>query len=131
MTKRKPLRMSASSWAEQQILEAQARGDFDDLPFRGHVIPGTDGPYDPLWWVKDKLEREKFGLGPRTIEVRRETELWLEAFERLPSEATVRKQTTALNRKIEAANQGDLGPLQPQPKLALDALVEAWRRARP
>jgi len=130
MTKRKPLSMSPESWAEQQIQDAQRRGDFDNLPYQGKPLPGVDGVYDEMWWLKDKLAREKLGLGPATIEARRETEAWLKTFEKVPSEPTLRKQIDALNGKIRAANQGDLGPLKPQAQLDPEALVSAWRAAR-
>ena len=130
MSKRKPLTMSPESWAEQQILDSQRRGEFDNLPYQGKPLPGIDGPYDEMWWLKDKLSREKLGLGPPTIEVRRETEAWLETFHRVPSESTLRKEIGVLNGKIRAANQGDLGPLNPQARLDPEALVIAWREAR-
>jgi hypothetical protein len=53
------------SLAEHRIREAQARGEFDNLPGFGKPIPGIDEPYDELWWVKDMLKREGLsGLPP-------------------------------------------------------------------
>jgi hypothetical protein len=50
--------------AEQRIREAQAAGEFDNLPGFGRPIPGIDEPHDELWWVKDKLKREQLSLLP-------------------------------------------------------------------
>jgi len=48
---------------ERQIRQAMERGAFDDLPGAGKPIPGAGQPDDPLWWVKEWVERER--LGPR------------------------------------------------------------------
>jgi hypothetical protein len=54
--------MKWDSLAEDRIREAQASGEFDNLPGFGKPIPGIDEPYDELWWVKDKLKREAVEL---------------------------------------------------------------------
>jgi hypothetical protein len=43
---------------DKQIREAQARGDFDNLPGTGKPLPDIDQPYDENWWVKNLLQRE-------------------------------------------------------------------------
>ena len=48
---------------ERQIRLAMERGGFDDLPGAGKPLPGAGEAYDPLWWVKAWVERER--LGPR------------------------------------------------------------------
>lgn len=45
--------------AENRILEAQAAGEFDNLPGAGQPIQGIDEPYDPLWWLKKWMRRER------------------------------------------------------------------------
>ena len=47
--------------AENRIQEAMETGAFDDLPGLGKPIPDIDEPYDPLWWVKRWIERERLG----------------------------------------------------------------------
>jgi hypothetical protein len=47
--------------AERRIREAMSRGDFDDLPGAGKPLPGAGEPYDPLWWVRAWIERERLG----------------------------------------------------------------------
>ncbi len=36
-----------------------AEGAFDNLPGEGKPIPGIDEPYDPLWWIKAWIRRER------------------------------------------------------------------------
>lgn len=50
--------------AENRIRQAQEEGAFDDLPGLGKPIPDIDEPYDPLWWVKQWMRRNRPGLGP-------------------------------------------------------------------
>lgn len=49
-------------------------GEFDDLPGSGKPIPDLDRPYDPEWWAKKLIERERLrdiGLGPSGNAVRK------------------------------------------------------------
>jgi hypothetical protein len=36
-------------------------GKLDDLPGFGKPIPDIDEPYDPDWWIKKWVKREKLG----------------------------------------------------------------------
>lgn len=45
--------------AENRILEARAAGEFDNLPGAGRPIEGIDEPYDPLWWLRKWIRRER------------------------------------------------------------------------
>lgn len=45
--------------AENRILEAKAAGEFDNLPGAGRPIEGIDEPYDPLWWLRKWIRRER------------------------------------------------------------------------
>jgi len=47
--------------ADNRIRQAMEEGQFDDLPGLGKPIPDIDEPYDPLWWVKQWVKREKLG----------------------------------------------------------------------
>lgn len=47
------------SLAERQIREAIERGEFDDLPGRGEPMRDAGNPYDPFWWVKRWVERNR------------------------------------------------------------------------
>jgi hypothetical protein len=57
---------------EQQILDAQERGDFDNLPGAGKPLRIRD-PDDPDWWVKGLMEREQIsGVLPPPLALRKE-----------------------------------------------------------
>lgn len=47
--------------AENRIREAMEEGKLDELPGLGKPIPDIDEPYDPMWWVKQWMRREKLG----------------------------------------------------------------------
>jgi hypothetical protein len=47
--------------AENRIRQAIEEGHFDNLPGHGQPIPDIDEPYDPDWWVKQWIRREKVG----------------------------------------------------------------------
>jgi hypothetical protein len=54
--------------AEHKILAAIEAGEFDNLPGFGRPSPLIDEPYDPTWWIRRKLKREKIpSPGPRTL----------------------------------------------------------------
>ncbi len=48
-----------SEAAERRIQDAIRKGEFDDLPGQGRPLEGLDRPYDPHWWVKEWLARER------------------------------------------------------------------------
>jgi hypothetical protein len=74
MTERKPPGIGFQTWVERQIREAMERGEFDNLPGAGKPIPDLDKPHDELWWVKDKLRRERLSYLPPTLALRKEAE---------------------------------------------------------
>jgi hypothetical protein len=45
--------------AENRIREAMERGEFDHLEGAGRPFDDADGHYDPDWWLKRKLQRER------------------------------------------------------------------------
>lgn len=47
--------------AENRIREAIAEGKLDNLAGEGKPIPDIDEPYDPDWWVKKWIRRERVG----------------------------------------------------------------------
>lgn len=49
--------------AERRIQEAQRAGAFDNLPGSGRPLPGLEEPYDPMWWVRKWLKRERLKAG--------------------------------------------------------------------
>jgi hypothetical protein len=45
--------------AERRINEAIEAGEFEDLPGTGLPIADLDEPYDPDWWIKSWLRRNR------------------------------------------------------------------------
>jgi hypothetical protein len=44
--------------AENKIQAAIEAGEFDNLPGFGQPSAVCDEPYDPYWWIRQKLQRE-------------------------------------------------------------------------
>ncbi len=131
MTKRKPHDTSWTSFIEQQIRDAERRGEFDDLPGAGKPIPGLDRPHDPLWWAKQLLEREGLSFTPETMQVRRDLERLLERLPQIPSEGAVRTRVKELNARIILANSTQTGgPPSTASPLDVEAVVKRWRALR-
>jgi hypothetical protein len=73
------------SMVERRILEAMNRGEFENLPGAGKPIEGLDRPYDPGWWARAWIRRE-----------------------RLMDEARqVRQEAISNARQLRAAGRGD------------------------
>lgn len=45
--------------AENRIRDAMERGDFEALEGEGQPLPDLDEPYDPNWWIKKWMRRER------------------------------------------------------------------------
>jgi hypothetical protein len=104
MTARKPPGTSWESWVEAQIRVAMEQGAFDNLPGAGKPLPNLDQEHDPLWWVKQLVQREQISLLPPALELLRQVETELAAIEQLADEATVRRRVAALNGEIAKVN---------------------------
>jgi DnaJ homologue, subfamily C, member 28, conserved domain len=119
------------SLAEQRIREAQAEGEFDNLPGFGQPIPGIDQPHDELWWVKEKLKREQLSRLPPALELRRDLEKLQERLGTIETEYQVRHEVASLNERIRKASLGPVwGP--PVDVLSLDVgeVVQQWRAVK-
>lgn len=108
---------------EEQIKEAIARGDFDNLPGQGRPLPkGDDGPG---WWARRQIEqmRRQDRLADLSTRIDRDLgEVWV-----LREETAVRERVAEFNAEIEAANR-DV-PADEQLELLDPADVLAtWRR---
>src|SRR5262249_4192851 len=104
-------RLTWESLAEQRIREAQAAGDFENLPGFGQPIPGIDQPHDELWWVKEKLKREQVSCLPPALEIRLDAERTLAGLAEFVTEDQVRSAIAALNERIRRASLGPIwGP---------------------
>jgi len=129
VTERKPPGKSWESWFDEIIQRAQDEGVFQDLPGAGKPLPDLDKPYDPDWWAKQLVRREKISLLPPALELLRQVEAELAIIWTLSSEAEVRRRAAALNAVIATVNaRAAEGPPTRVAPLDVDALVADWRR---
>jgi hypothetical protein len=131
MTERKPPGTSWETWIEAQIRVAREQGAFDNLPGAGKPLPNIDQAYDPLWWVKQFVQREQVSDLPPSLELLRKVEKELAAIEKLPDEANVRHRIAALNAEIAKVNATVVeGPPTRLGTLDVDKVVARWRQSR-
>jgi hypothetical protein len=131
MTERKPPGTSWESWIEAQIRIAKEQGAFDNLPGAGKPLPNLDQEYDPLWWVKQYVQREQVSILPPSLELLRKVEKELGAIDKLHDEAAVRDRVAALNAEIAKVNATVTeGPPTRLSPLDIDKVVARWRQAR-
>jgi Domain of unknown function (DUF1992) len=121
-----------AQFVEIAIQQAQRRGDFDDLPGAGKPLPSLRQPYDPNWWIRQKIEREKLtGLGPPALTLRTENAELDDRLDRTASERVVREILTDFNRRVvEARRQLQGGPHVVMPTRDVDEEVARWRDRR-
>ena len=132
MTERKPSGTSWETWIDAQIRVAMEGGAFDNLPGAGKPLPNLGQEYDPLWWVKQLVQRERISMLPPALELLRKVEKELVTIEKLPDEATVRHRVAALNVEIARVNATVVeGPPTRLGTLDVDQVVARWRRTRP
>jgi DnaJ homologue, subfamily C, member 28, conserved domain len=131
MTERKPAGTSWETWIDAQIRVAREQGAFDNLPGAGKPLPNLGQEYDPLWWVKQLVQREQVSILPPSLELLRKVEKELAAIEKLDDEATVRRRLAALNVEIAKVNATVVeGPPTRLGTLDVDQIVARWRRTR-
>uniref|UniRef100_A0AAU3H6M1 DUF1992 domain-containing protein n=1 Tax=Streptomyces sp. NBC_01401 TaxID=2903854 RepID=A0AAU3H6M1_9ACTN len=131
MTERKPAGVSFETWVDRQIREAEERGAFADLPGAGKPIPGLEGPYDAMWWVKAKMEREGLSALPPSLTLRKAAEDALREASRARSEAEARRILTEMNELIrEALARPPEGPPLNLRPFDIEAVVAQWHEAR-
>ncbi|MET0805950.1 MAG: DUF1992 domain-containing protein [Lacisediminihabitans sp.] len=126
-------RMDArAQYVEIQIQQAMRRGDFDDLPGEGKPIRDLHEAYDPNWWIRQKIERERLtGLGPPALTLRTENAALDGQLDAVASERQVREILDDFNSRIVAARrQLQGGPPVVTPTRDVDAEVDAWRARR-
>ena len=128
MTDRKPPGVEWESWIDKQIRDAMERGEFDDLPGKGKPIPGLDGTRDELWWVREKLKREKVSYLPPTLAIRKERDDARERIAAARTEAEVRRIVEEINARIRHVNSHSVGgPPSTVMPFDVDDVLAGWR----
>jgi hypothetical protein len=119
-------------WVDQQIRQAMARGEFDDLPGAGKPIRDLGSTHDPDWWVKRLVERERItGVLPPALQLRKDDAQLEETLDREWSEKAVREILVDFNRRVVEARRQLLGGPPVITKLRdVEAEVAAWRDRR-
>ena len=126
---RKPPKVAWESWVERKIRESMERGEFDNLPGQGRPLPDLARPYDELWWLRKKLRDEKFSVEPPLLELRRQLDETQARIAAATDEAEVRRLVAAINERIIYVNSHTTqGPASDLVPLAVERVVEAWRR---
>src|SRR5262249_44522031 len=97
----------------------------------GKPIPGITDPYDPDWWVKKLLQREKLTVLPPALELLRKVEVGRGALWSVRSETDVRARVGALNTEIAKVNsRAAEGPPTRLASLDVNDIVSEWRARR-
>jgi hypothetical protein len=110
---------------------AAQEGAFDKLPGAGKPIPNLGQEFDPLWWVKQFVQREQISMLPPSLELLRKVEKELAAIDTLQDEASVRRRVAELNIEIAKVNATVMeGPPTRLGTLDIDKMVGRWQRAR-
>ena len=131
MTARKPPGVPFETWIDQQIKKAEDDGEFDDLPGKGKPIVNPTATYDPDWWAKEWVKRERISVLPPALELRRKVERELEGLARLRHERDVRGKIEALNVEIRRVNRSAVsGPMTSIAPLDVDEVVGRWKAER-
>lgn len=122
-----------SSWVDQQIRVAMAKGEFDNLPGQGKPIKDLGSEHDPDWWLKKLIEREQVtGVLPPALQLRKEDAELDGRLDRHNVESEVRREVEEFNERVIRARYTpvDGPPLVTMPR-DVDHEVAAWvaRRA--
>lgn len=99
-----------------------------NLEGAGEPIADIDQPYDPDWWLKKLLKRERLEVVPRAVEIRRQIEQELEEAWKSRNEGTLRRRLERLNTRIARWNATTVsGPPTTVAGVDVEAAVERWR----
>ncbi|MFJ4228959.1 DUF1992 domain-containing protein [Paenarthrobacter nicotinovorans] len=117
---------------EYLIRDAMNQGKFDNLKYAGKPIPGLGEHYDPDWWVKGLIQRERLsGIGPPAILLRIEDAELDEKLDQQYTEKQIRDILEDFNKRvIEARRQLQGGPPVITKLREVDSEVERWRERR-
>jgi hypothetical protein len=117
---------------DQQIRQAVARGDFEDLPGFGKPLTNLATEHDPDWWVKQLIEREQItGVLPPSLLVRKEDALLDARLDGLATEEQVRREVEEFNGLVRwALYRPPEGPPVVTRQRDSEVEVERWQARR-
>ena len=128
MAERKPPGVSWHSWIEQAIDAARQDGEFDDLPGKGKPLEGLNAAYDPDWWAKQLIQREKLSLLPPALAIRSRVHQEIPRILKLRREEDVRIALGKLNDEIARVNRTVFeGPATAIGKIDAETFLARWR----
>lgn len=130
MTERKPLGVSFESWIDKQIRDAEARGEFTDLPGAGKPLPNLHRSDGELWWIKEKMKSEGFptdALLPTSLKLRKEIDQLPDKIRNLHAEQEVRDAVVDLNQRIMQHLRAPSGPQVAVYPVDVDEAITQWR----
>ena len=136
MTQRKPPGMSFETWVDQQITQAQARGEFDGLAGAGKPLPKWSPDEGAYEWVVAKARKENLdvlGMLPPGLALRKEREDLPRRAEPLPTESAVRALAEDYNERVQQFwRRPQESRWSPVPGLAdVEELVAGLQSTRP
>ena len=108
MPQSKPPGKNYHDWIEELIREAEQAGEFAHHEGAGQPIPGVTDPYDPDWWVKKLLKREKLSILPPALDLLKKVEAGLDAAWVARREDEVRTHVARLNAEIARVNRPEI-----------------------
>jgi hypothetical protein len=121
-----------SSWVDQQIRVAMAKGEFDDLPGTGKPIKDLGSEHDPDWWLKKLIEREQItGVLPPSVQLRKDDVELDGLLDEHSAESEVRREVEDFNERVLRARYSlaDGPPLVTMPR-DVEETVTAWKERR-
>ncbi|MCP3802153.1 DUF1992 domain-containing protein [Allokutzneria sp. A3M-2-11 16] len=132
MTERKPAGTSFETWIDQQVREAEERGEMTDLPGHGKPIPQRNG--GTMEWVAEKLRKENVdtsALLPPSLALAKEVEDLPKRLAGLRSEAAVRELVLDLNERIRKAQLApQIGPPMRTRQVDVETTIATWHARR-
>lgn len=119
------------TWVDQQIQQAIARGDFDDLPGAGKPVEGLGQEHDPDWWLKKLVEREHLVVLPASVQLRKDDAELDGLLDQQHTERAVRELVEDFNARVLRARYGiPAGPPLITQLRDVEETIAAWRERR-
>ena len=131
MSARKPTGLPFSNWVDLLLEQARRDGKLDPPAKPGKPLEALRKPYDPDWWAKAYVRREKLDILPREFELRKEFASLISSLADSPQESKVRQNFCAWNDRVRKHNATVVsGPPSTLVTVDIDEIVEKWRRLR-